>query len=211
MSSVVVWGAGGHGRVAADILLQNGVEVTGFVVDTTGGPETEPVTGLPILGGRDWLLSHLRDADMRVHIAIGDNPARLRLGQWARENGLGVAPCIASSAHVSPNAQLGYGCFVGPQAAVNAGARIGDFTIVNTSASVDHDCVLGEGVHLSPGCHLGGGVTVGRATWLGLGASVRDHVQIGADSILGAGSLLLKNLPDGVVAYGHPAKVIRPT
>jgi UDP-N-acetylbacillosamine N-acetyltransferase len=92
---------------------------------------------------------------------------------------------------------------------VNPGATLGRNVIVNTCASVDHDCVLEDGVHISPGAHLGGGVTVGRGTWIGIGAVVRDHVMIGAGVTIGAGAVVVKDIPDGVMAYGVPARVVK--
>jgi acetyltransferase-like isoleucine patch superfamily enzyme len=81
---------------------------------------------------------------------------------------------------------------------------------LNTAASVDHDCRIGDSVHIGPGARLAGLVTVGNATWIGIGSVIRESVHIGDNVLLGAGSLVLKNIPDGVVAYGSPAKIIRP-
>jgi acetyltransferase EpsM len=91
----------------------------------------------------------------------------------------------------------------------NPNSVIGENVIVNTSASVDHECVIEAGVHIRPGAHLGGRVKVGRGTWLGIGDVVKDRVEIGSHSIVGAGAVLLQNLPDGVVAYGVPATIKR--
>ena len=92
---------------------------------------------------------------------------------------------------------------------INPRARIGENVIVNTAASIDHDCVIEDGAHLCPGTHLAGGVNIGRGAWIGIGAVVSDHLQIGANSIIGAGAVVTHDIPNNVVAYGVPAKVIR--
>ena len=81
--------------------------------------------------------------------------------------------------------------------------------IINTCASVDHECVVEEGAHVGPGVRLGGHVRVGKGTWIGIGATVKDRIRIGARAVIGAGAVVLNDIPDGVVAYGVPANVIR--
>ena len=94
---------------------------------------------------------------------------------------------------------------------VNSGARIGENAIINTLAGVEHECVIQDGVHVSAGARLGGNVTVGQATTIEIGATVGARVIIGADSVIGAGAVVLRDIPDGVLAYGIPARVIRST
>jgi acetyltransferase-like isoleucine patch superfamily enzyme len=81
--------------------------------------------------------------------------------------------------------------------------------IIITNAFIDHERNLQNGVHISPGVTLGGRVSIGAGPWIGVGASIIDHNTIGSGSIIGAGSVVVKDIPDGVVAYGVPAKVIR--
>src|SRR4029453_12967758 len=92
---------------------------------------------------------------------------------------------------------------------VNPGAAIGANVIVNTAASVDHECCLDDGVHVGPGVRLGGRVRVGRGSWLGLGSGIKDGVRTGPGTIVRAGSLVLRDLPGGVVAFGTPATIVR--
>jgi acetyltransferase-like isoleucine patch superfamily enzyme len=86
---------------------------------------------------------------------------------------------------------------------------IGDDCIVNTSASVDHDCVVGDHVHLCPGVHLAGAVNVGSGTMIGTGAVILPVIQIGKGCVVGAGAVVNRDLPDGVIAFGVPARVQR--
>ena len=80
---------------------------------------------------------------------------------------------------------------------------------MNTSASIDHDNVLGDFVHISPHATLCGEVEVGEGTWIGAGTVVKQCVKIGKWSIIGAGSVVVNDIPDGVLAYGNPCKIIR--
>ena len=104
---------------------------------------------------------------------------------------------------------LDEGSFVAAGVVVSVGSRIGKCVILNTSSSIDHECVLGDGVHIGPGCHVGGAARVGRASWIGIGAILSDRVDVGEDSIVGAGSVVIDSVPPGAVAYGVPARVMR--
>jgi maltose O-acetyltransferase len=52
-------------------------------------------------------------------------------------------------------------------------------------------------------------IVIGDNVWLGGGVIVCPGVTIGADTVVGAGSVVVQDLPSGVVAVGSPAKVIR--
>lgn len=73
-----------------------------------------------------------------------------------------------------------------------------------------HDCVISDGVHIGPGCRVAGGVTVGKYAWLGIGATVIDKRSIGEDSIVGAGAVVIRDVPDAMVVAGVPARTLRP-
>jgi UDP-perosamine 4-acetyltransferase len=92
-------------------------------------------------------------------------------------------------------------------AIINASVQIGDGAIINTNATVDHDCLIGAGVHIGPGSALAGKVEVGREALLGVGTCVIPGVRIGARAIIGAGSVVVRDIPDDVTAMGVPARI----
>ena len=207
---VVIWGASGHALVVADILRQEGRhEIVGFLDDMEPSRHGEPFGGASVLGGGDALARLRGDGVSGVVVAIGDCATRLRLGAVVRERGLELVRAIHPRAMIAAGVAIGAGTVVCAGAVVNPGAEIGESVIVNTTASVDHECVLSDGVHVGPGAHLGGRVRIGRATWVGIGAIISDRVRVGEGSIVGAGSVVLHDVPAGVVAYGIPARVVR--
>jgi len=109
----------------------------------------------------------------------------------------------SSSARIGNGSQLLAGSILGPDSSLGRGV------IVNTRASVDHECQISDGVHLAPGVTLCGLVRIGRAAFIGAGAVVLPRIRIGAGSVVGAGALVTRDIPDNVVAYGQPAKIIR--
>jgi acetyltransferase-like isoleucine patch superfamily enzyme len=69
--------------------------------------------------------------------------------------------------------------------------------------------VLGDGVHVAPGATLAGNVEVGDFTLVAVGAVVLPRIRIGRDCIVGAGAVVTRDVPDGTVVYGNPARIIR--
>lgn len=210
LPKVVIWGASGHALVVAEIVRLCGqYELAGFLDDLNPNRQGERFDGSLILGGIEQL-DQLRKAEIsHLLFGFGDCAARLRLSSITEKAGIQFAKAIHPGAIVSSSARIGAGTVVAAGAVISAHATIGRNVIINTSSSVDHECVIEDGVHVSPGAHLAGGVVVGRGAWIGIGATILENIRIGASSIVGAGALVLENIPDGVVAYGHPARVQR--
>lgn len=204
MGGVVILGGGGHAKVVIESLRASGLRVAA-IVDADPTPRT--VLGVPVVGD-DLALPGLRGQGLsELFVAIGDNRLRQKLGRKAREQGFVLVNAIHPSAIVSPTAQIGEGVAIMAGVAINADSWVGDLTIVNTGAVVDHDCRLGAACHLGPASALAGGVIVGERAFLGVGARAIPGVAIGADTIVGAGGVVVRDLPDGVLAVGVPAKI----
>lgn len=207
---IVVWGASGHALVVADILrLRKEFHILGFLDDVDPQRKGERFCNSTVLGGREQLDILLGEGVRHFIIGIGDCSARTRLAEQIRQKGYSLETAIHPQAVISSDVVLGAGTVVTAGAVISPRVEIGENVIVNTSASVDHECVIGDGVHLSPGVRLSGKVTVGCGSWIGIGAIVKEKVRIGANSVVGAGAVVLNDIPDNVVAYGWPARVIR--
>jgi sugar O-acyltransferase (sialic acid O-acetyltransferase NeuD family) len=205
MKRLAILGAGGHGRVVADIAECCGWDEVVFFDDAWSEKSTNGYW--PVEGFSERLIG-LFDRFSGVTVAIGDNQKRADKLEWLIKYNAPLVSLVHPSAIVSRYAELGEGVVVMPGVVVNVGAKIGAGTILNTSCTVDHDCEVGCCVHLSPGCRLAGGVKVGSQSWIGMGASIKQLVIIGEQVVVGAGATVLNNLVDGVKAVGTPAKVI---
>lgn len=208
--NVLIWGAGGHAIVVADIIrLQGRYHVAGFLDDVNPGRSKTRFCEAPLYLGVD-ALSALRHRGVRhVIIAFGDCEARLQRARHARECGYTLITAIHPRSVVARDVQVGQGTVIAPGAVVASGATVGENVIINTSASVDHESVVEDGAHVSVGTRLGGRVRIGRAAFVGIGATVLPNVQIGEGAVVGAGALVLKDIPPRTTAYGVPARVHR--
>jgi sugar O-acyltransferase (sialic acid O-acetyltransferase NeuD family) len=204
---VLIYGAGGHGKVVADAALSAGFGVVGFADDDVAR-RGKYLLGLEVRAtGLDGAVRLCRSEGAGYVVAIGANAARKCVFDSLRQSGLDPLTIVHPSARVASSARLGAGTVVFACAVVNVDATVGENGIINTAASVDHDCVLGPHTHISPGAHLGGMVLVGEGTHIGIGSSVRNNVSIGPWSTIGVGAVVIGDVPERVVAFGVPARV----
>jgi sugar O-acyltransferase (sialic acid O-acetyltransferase NeuD family) len=207
MGGLLIVGAGGHGKVVADIAQQLGQwEDIAFLDDIY--PDSTLVGEWKIIG-KVTVANQFRKEYPEAIVAIGANSLRLEVQRKLSHAGFQFPVLIHPDASVSRLTSIGAGSVICTQAAVIIGSRIGLGAIINTGASVGHDCALEDGVHIAPGVRLAGGVTVGECSWIGIGAAVKECVSIGRGVVVGAGSTIIRNIPDGVTVVGSPGKIIR--
>jgi UDP-perosamine 4-acetyltransferase len=213
---VVVLGAGDHGRVVFDILEseKRHFMVEGFI-DLLHNTEIWGTTlaSKPVFGGPDELPGLFRKGIEEAAVAIGDNALRRKYSREVERLGFQLVPVIHPKAAVSKTAYVGRGACICAGSVISIGARLGEGVIVNTGATIDHDCTLGDFVHVAPGAHLAGHVTVGDDAFIGMGAIIAhphgQGITIGKGATVAAGSLVLKDVPDGATVAGSPAKRVR--
>ncbi len=203
MSGILIIGAGGHGKVVADILLRQSISVLGFLDDDPATWGTLRL-GLPVLGAIDTFSDYSPEG---LAMGIGSNTIRReivrRLGNLAHDLWqLAIHP----RAVIAPSVSIGRGTVVAAGAVVNPDTYLGDHVIINTGATVDHDCHIGDFVHIAPGAHIAGGVRVSEGALLGIGSVAIPGSAIGEWATVGAGAVVLDNIPDRVVAIGIPAR-----
>ena len=196
---IVVIGAGGHAKVLISTLMARGLPIAA-VFDDDDAKWGLNAEGIRVSGME-------RERGGRAIIGIGDNAKRREI---ARALSFEWETVVHPSACVHPSAKLGRGTAVFAGAVVQPDVVIGDHVIVNTGATIDHDCLIGDYAHLAPGVHLAGSVQVGEGAFLGIGSVAIIGVKIGRWSTLGAGAVAIRDLADGAVAVGVPAKELKP-
>lgn len=205
MKRLAILGASGHGKVVADAAELSGWNEIVFFDDAW--PDVKSNSVWPVLGNTADLLESVSEFS-GVAVAIGNNAIRLEKLNLLRNQGVVLPAIIHPNSVVSRYAKIGDGSVVCAGVIVNADTQVGVGAILNTGCSIDHDCVLAEAVHISPGARLAGGTKVDACAWVGIGAVVRQLITIGADSVVGAGAAVVKDVPPGVVVVGNPAKVL---
>jgi sugar O-acyltransferase (sialic acid O-acetyltransferase NeuD family) len=202
---LLIWGAGGHGKVVLDIARSTGRFERIVFIDDDRARVGVPFCDCPLLSGPEELD---RFPGSAMVVAVGDNRRRAQCFWVALKHGLSLTALVHSTAIVAPSANIGRGTVVMPGAIINAGAIIGENCIINSGAVVEHDCRIGAHVHISPRSVLGGAVSVGPFAHIGIGAIVLPGAVVGDEAVVGAGAVVLKEAPARCTVVGVPAKLL---
>jgi len=205
----IVLGAGGHGKVVIDALLVAGGLTPIGILDTNSALHHSVICGVKVLGGDDLMPHLLVDGVWKAICGVGgisDNRPRKAVIALARGNGFEVCGLIHPAAYVSRFAKIHGAAQIFAGAHVGPSAEIEDGTIINTHAVIDHDCIVKAFAHIAPGAILGGGVTVGTMAHIGSGATIRQNIKIGAHAVVGAGAVVVRDVAEGDVVVGVPAR-----
>lgn len=201
---LVIIGAGGHGKVVADIALKlNCYKEIVFLDDSAKGS----TIGIHIVGVVNDYTKWIESSDFIV--AIGNSKIREFFLNLLKNANASFATLVHPNAVVGTDVVIGEGTVVMAGAIINSGARVGKGVIVNTACSIDHDNTIGDFCHISVGSHLGGTVKVGDHTMIGAGATVINNIEICEECIIGAGAVVVKNIYRKGTFIGVPMRNIR--
>lgn len=203
MEKVIMIGAGGHAESVADSLDNNIYKLVGFIDSNKSGNHM----GLPILG-KD--ITDIPDYQSYSYfVSIGDVRYRELWFNRLLDLKLSVINVIDKTAIVSPSVSIGSGNFIGKLAIVNAGSVIGNNNVINTKALIEHECRVGNHTHISTNSTINGDVVIEDSVFFGSSAVCIGQLRIGRASVIGAGSVVIKDVEPLTTVVGVPAKMIK--
>ena len=211
MKNIVLIGGGNQAHYTIDIVEKEGKYNIIGIIDSIHNIGSDRF-GYKIIGRQEDIKELIETYNIEGGvISIGDNWGRYYVSQQI----LSIIPnfkfinAIHPSVIIGNNVEIGCGVVAMAGCIFNPKSKIGDFTFFATGAQVEHDCTISDFASISAGSVTGGYVKIGKYSALTLGVTVLDRISIGENSVVGAGSLVLKDLPDNVLAYGNPCKIIR--
>lgn len=203
---IVLVGGGGHARVVLDICRVLRLQVAG-VLDKSPSM-LNLINDAETLGDDSLIDDTAFVAAHRFVVAIGAPAARKNLASRIASSGGRFATLIHPAAVIGSRVTFGEGTVVMAGVVINCDVAIGRHAIVNTRASLDHDCHLENGVHICPGATLAGSVSIGAWSTIGAGTTIINNRKIGEAVFVGAGTVVVKDLPDHVLARGVPCQIV---
>jgi len=210
-----VFGAGGHGREVmplARMQLQRqekALDNLFFVVDS---PDTNKINGIRVISLTDFLEI---DAERRyMTCAIADSNVRSSLKDRIRGSKVLDWTVMAENCIILDEVTIGSGSILSPFVTIGSNVVIGLSFHANLYSYVSHDCIIGDFVTFSPGVKCNGNVVIENHTFIGAGAIIRPGrsgkpLTIGEAAVIGMGSVITKDIPPSVTAFGNPAKIVK--
>jgi sugar O-acyltransferase (sialic acid O-acetyltransferase NeuD family) len=155
--------------------------------------------------------AEFRPGPGEIYLLGPTTPTREALAREVQARwGLKFCTLVHPTAYVSPLATLGDGVFVGANSVIGPGARIADHVFVNRGVTIGHDTWIDAFSRVQPGSHLGGLSRIGRGVTIAIGATLVERLRVGDGAVIGAGSVVLGDVPANVMVAGTPASVRRP-
>jgi len=211
LKDIIIVGAGGLGREVQWLIERiNAVEETWNIlgyVDDGVSPGTV-VDGYKVIGNTDSLQE--MDNSINIVCAIGSSKVRKKVINKIRDIGSFEFPnLIDPSVVISNRVSMGVGNVICAGTTVTVNVNLTDYVIVNPGCTIGHDIVMDEFVTIYPGANIAGNVHLCGCVEIGTGSQVIQGKTIGSNSIIGAGTVVVRDIPSNCTAVGVPAKIIK--
>lgn len=206
LMNLYIVGAGGHGKVVADLSrLLNLYKKICFLDDNKNIGSY--VLDFKVENKVDYeYINKINSKENIFFVAIGDCKIRKEILNNLLKLNTNIATLIHPLSSISSYAKIGFGTVICAGAVLGADSNVGVGSILNHSSTVDHDCIVGNYTHISPHSSLSGNVDFGELSFLGTGARIIGGKKVGKNCKIGAGAVVISDIPDNRIAKGIPAK-----
>ena len=209
---VVILGAGAQAKYILEIFSISKSFKVECVIDVDNNPERlgKEIYGFKIQKWNKEYLSALKKKGVgKAIVAHGNNTRKENLFIKVKEMEFELVNAIHPKSIIATTVILGKNVIVNAGAVIQPFARIANGVMVHSGVVVEHDNIIEDFVNLGPGVRLAGGVRVKKGAYVYTGASVIPTITIGSNSIVGAGAVVIKDVPDNVVVVGNPARIVK--
>lgn len=205
MENLIIIGAGGHGKVVADIALSMKTYRQIYFLDDDCSKQL--LKGTKLIGSIDKAVDFRKTSDFIV--ALGENTQRKKIQMELEAKDYSMATLVHPRAVIGTDVYIDQGTVVMAGVVINSLSKIEKGCIINTGCYLDHNNKISAFTHISPGSNLAGTVNVGTECWLGIGCSISNNVSICSKTVVGAGAVVLKDISETGTYVGIPARKIK--
>lgn len=209
MQDIAIFGAGGFGLEVLMLIEQ--INQSSEKWNPIGFFDDEATVGtlvndLPVIGGIDHLNNWKHP--LAVVVALGSASAKRSVLRKITLKNV-IFPTLIHPSVIMGNPkflQIGEGCIICAQTVITTNIKIGRFVTINLACTVGHETEIGDYSSFMPTVNISGDCKIGEANFWGTGAKVINGKTVGDDVTIGAGAVVITDIPSGVTAVGMPAK-----
>ena len=209
---IVIIGAGCFGREVAQLVEdikanKKTWNLLGFL-DETALKHGTIINSNIVLGGFDWLGRNCVNK-LSAICAIGNPRDKYTVIKRVSAYGINYTNLIHPEAKISKFVEFGYGNIICCNSFLSVNIKIGNHVSINPGCGIGHDVVIGDYSSLYWNVTLSGNVKVSEGCEIGSKTSVIPKKTVGKWSIIGAGAVVNKDVPENCTAVGVPAVPIK--
>lgn len=207
---LAIYGSGGLGKEVLELAKQvntissNWDEIF-FVDDVT----TETSLFEHKIFSFDKIINIYKDNEIEFVIAVGEPEIRKLLFSKIKNAGYKLTVLIHPNVFISDRTKVGDGSIICSGVFVSCDVKIEENVYIQALAAIGHDCKIGANSVISSFASFGGTCAVGECSFIAMSVPVKEKTNIGSNSIVGLGSVVLRDIPDNVVALGNPARAMK--
>ncbi|MDC6366880.1 MULTISPECIES: acetyltransferase [Flavobacteriaceae] len=205
----LIIGAGTHGQIYASYLAEAGIEVVGFI-DDNEALYGKSILNIPIVGTfEDLNRNKIKQLAQNVYCPIGNNRIREKYLSECKKMGYDIPSFFHHTSCIGPDTHMGEANYMLPGSIVMPHTKIGDFFMVNMSSTIGHHVIIGNGVFMSSGVNVGANLELEDYVYVGIGATIMSSIgKIGKDSLIGAGSVIIRSVEPNSTMVGNPGRAL---
>ncbi len=207
-----IFGASGFGREVLPLVRAKYESSNCSIVFVDDNPPSDELNGCRVLTYQEF--KDLGSGDKYISIAIADARIRELLTERCINDGFSIFDVSASNAVLLDAIEIGVGHVLCPFVTITSNVKIGKSFHANLYSYIAHDCIVGDYVTLAPSVKCNGNVHICDGAYIGTGAIIKQGaadkpIIIGKNAVVGMGAVVTKNVAEGDVVFGVPAKSIK--
>ncbi|MDO5655253.1 MAG: acetyltransferase [Flavobacteriaceae bacterium] len=211
MEKIAIIGCGGFGREVKMLIdqinsVKNQFEVIGFYDDNLNYPEM--IHGIPFRGA----IENINKIDFKCGVVLGIGTPEIKRQIISKiKNPFVSYPNLIHPTSIigKDNVDFGYGNIICAGVIITIDIKLHNFITLNLSCTIGHDTEIEDYCSFMPTVNISGEVKIQEGVYVGTGAKIINQLEIGRNTIIGAGAVVAKSIPANCTAVGIPAKPIK--
>ncbi len=207
MDELYIIGTGSQARYIIEICKSH--KIMGLIDILDRNNAEKVINGVEVICHLDEIDTKLDPSSLEIIVAYGDNKTKEEIVVNLLKKNYKFATMVSDKAYVSSNTEIGHGCIINPNVTIMPNVKIGNHVIIHSGSVIEHDNEIEDYANISPGVITAGYVKIGKGSYIYTRAAMIPRVKIGKNVIVGAGALVLNDVPNDTVVVGVPAKIIK--